>query len=329
MDPERFRRQLLRWYARYRRTLPWRETRDPYHIWVSEIMLQQTRVAAVIPYYTRFLERFPTIAALAAAPEQDVLAAWAGLGYYSRARNLHRAARQMAGAFPQNYDVIRCAPGIGDYTAAAIASIAFGYPHAAVDGNVIRVIARLTAETGDTSAAATRQRICRTAATLLDANDPGTFNQAMMELGATICVPRDPQCLVCPAAGLCAARRSGQQNEIPRKPARAESRHCARTLYLVTNGEALLLWRRPPEARKLAGFWDIPESTQLREAVPGPVLGAFRHSITNTAFLFTVVSASIGSKPKEFQWVPIASLRELPVTTVARKALRFRTVLRH
>jgi A/G-specific adenine glycosylase len=291
-------------------------------------MLQQTRVATVIPYYRAFLDRFPDIATLAAAPEQDVLAAWAGLGYYSRAKNLRRAARAMAGTFPDTHESIRATAGIGDYTAAAIASIAFGEPHAAVDGNVIRVIARLTGETALTTEAATRRRIADTADTLLDRNDPGSFNQAMMELGATVCLPRDPQCLVCAVAAHCAARKSGLHNEIPRRPAPAESRRVSRTLYLVTDGEALLLWKRPPEARRLGGFWDIPESTQLGEAVPGPVLGRFRHSITNTRYELTVVAATISGKPAGFDWLDTRDLAEVPLTTVARKALRFRTNLR-
>jgi A/G-specific adenine glycosylase len=309
--------------------LPWRDTRDPYHIWVSEIMLQQTRVATVIPYYTTFLERFPTIAALAAAPEQDVLSAWAGLGYYSRARNLQRAAREMDGAFPVGHKAVRATPGIGEYTAAAIASIAFGQPLAAVDGNVVRVIARLTGDLADVTVGTTRQRIARTAAELLDREDPGSFNQAMMELGATLCLPRDPRCLACPVASHCSARLTGRQNDIPRKPARPESLHCARTLYVVRDGEALLLWRRPTEARRLGGFWDIPESTQLKDAVPGPVLGSFRHSITNTAYEFTVVSASIGGVPAGFEWVRDTQVAALPLTTVARKALRLRPDLQH
>jgi A/G-specific adenine glycosylase len=291
-------------------------------------MLQQTRVTTVIPYYRAFLERFPNIHALAAAPEQAVLAAWAGLGYYSRARNLQRGARAMAGGFPDTHDSIRATPGIGEYTAAAIASIAFGRAHAAVDGNVSRVVSRLTGETGITTARATRRRISETADALLDRTDPGSFNQAMMELGATLCLPRDPECLICPVAAHCSARESGQQNEIPRKADRPESLRCDCTLYLVTEGEALLLWKRPAEARRLGGFWDIPESTQLGEAVPGAVLGRFRHSITNTIYQFTVVSATISGNPAGFCWLDRAKLPELPLTTVARKVLRLQTDLR-
>src|SRR5580704_2585147 len=207
-DPRAFRRALLRWYSSQKRDLPWRNSADPYRIWISEIMLQQTRVAAVIPFFERFLTRFPNVPALASAEEQDVLVAWAGLGYYTRARNLQKAAQRIveAGAFPRNYDAIRALPGIGDYTAAAVASIAFGFPHAAVDGNVRRVLSRITAGAGDIQNAADM---------MLDAKRPGDFNQAMMELGATVCLPKQPLCQVCPVVGFCTAARAGLQNEFP------------------------------------------------------------------------------------------------------------------
>src|SRR5690349_5158936 len=191
------------WYARGHRDLPWRSTGDPYRIWVSEIMLQQTRAQAVIPYYERFLTRFPSVPALAAAKEDEVLALWSGLGYYSRARNLLRAARQIAaaGSFPSDYDAIRALPGIGDYTAAAVASIAFGRPHAVLDGNVLRVVARMENDAADIRSSRTRERFREIAQSWLDPRDPGHFNQALMELGATVCLPRNPLCLVCPLAG--------------------------------------------------------------------------------------------------------------------------------
>ena len=197
-------RLLLAWYARGHRDLPWRDTRDPYRIWVSEIMLQQTRAQAVIPYYHRFLERFPSVEALAAAAEDEVLALWSGLGYYSRARNLRLAARQIvdSGGFPRSYEGIRGLPGIGDYTAAAVASIAFDLPYAVLDGNVLRVVARVANDAADISAARTRERFRAMAQGWLDAAiEPGHFNQALMELGATVCLPRKPLCLVCPLAG--------------------------------------------------------------------------------------------------------------------------------
>src|SRR6202049_1584982 len=188
------RSRLLLWYQKSKRDLPWRRTRDPYRIWVSEIMLQQTRVAAVIPYYEQFLARFPDVAALASAPEQELLAAWAGLGYYSRARNLQRAAKKILelGTFPGDYLSLRDLAGVGEYTAAAIASMAFGLPHAALDGNVIRVLSRLTAEQGNIGSGAVRKRLREAADALLDPKRPGEFNQALMELGAMVCLANKP-----------------------------------------------------------------------------------------------------------------------------------------
>src|SRR5580692_8271758 len=212
LNDKLIRRALGRWYDRSRRSLPWRESSDPYAIWISEIMLQQTRVAAVIPYYERFLKRFPNAAALAQAPEEELLTAWSGLGYYTRARNLQSAAPQIVerGSFPQTYDELRELAGVGDYTAAAVASIAFGLPHAVVDGNVRRVAARLTNGKG------VAQEV---ADLLLDQRNPSRSNQAIMELGAVVCVPRDPRCGECPIAQYCEARRLGTQNEVPGKRA--------------------------------------------------------------------------------------------------------------
>src|SRR6202171_4578917 len=221
MQVGRIRNSMLAWYRKNRRDLPWRKTRDPYSIWISEVMLQQTRVSAVIPFYEKFTNRFQTVDALAVASEQDLLATWAGLGYYSRARNLQRAARIIMAmglegfALPRDYESIRALPGIGDYTAAAIASIAFDLPHAVLDGNVIRVLSRVTAESGDIASAPTRGRLAQVATALLHRKHPGDFNQAIMELGATVCLPRDPQCPACPIAVFCEARRTGRQLEFP------------------------------------------------------------------------------------------------------------------
>src|ERR1700730_476619 len=184
LDLSSFRKQLLACFRQFQRDLPWRRTRDPYRIWISEIMLQQTRVAAVIPYYERFLVRFPDVARLASAPEQELLAAWAGLGYYSRARNLQRAAKKILelGAFPGDYLSLRDLAGVGEYTAAAIASMAFNLPHAVLDGNAIRVLSRLAAEEGNIGSGAVRKRLGEVADALLDRKRPGEFNQALMEL---------------------------------------------------------------------------------------------------------------------------------------------------
>ncbi len=223
MNIERFRQDLLTWFSSNARDLPWRRTRDPYRIWLSETMLQQTRAAAAIPYYERFLEQFPDVESLARASESEVLAAWSGLGYYHRARNLHNSAQRIVETshFPQTHDGILSLPGVGAYTAAAVGSIAFGLPHAVLDGNVLRVVARLMADPGDIGSGKTRRRFQETVDRWLDAKQPGAFNQAMMELGATICLPRNPQCLLCPVAAECEAKRRAAQSQYPIKTPKA------------------------------------------------------------------------------------------------------------
>jgi len=301
--------------------LPWRDATDPYRIWVAEIMLQQTRVAAVLPYYERFLARFPDVAALAAAREEEVLAAWAGLGYYARARNLHQAARRIAatGVFPSDYESIRALPGVGPYTAAAIASIAFGLPYAVVDGNVLRVLARLSAEQTDVTTATTRRRLERIAQSLLDPERPGEFNQALMELGATVCLPKRPACGACPLEHCCEARCRGLETLLPRRRRADPPQRISKTLLLIERGGKILLRRR--EAGRLAGFWELPEAGE----VPGATLlaerGAIRHAITNHDFRLTVVEARLRRAPAGCQWISKARLDTLPLATTARKAL--------
>src|ERR1700736_6196738 len=218
---KKFRTELLGWFATYRRDLPWRRDSDPYRIWISEIMLQQTRVAAVIPYFEKFCARFPDVRALAEADEAEVLRMWSGLGYYSRARNLQAAAQQIVrehgGIFPATEPNIRALRGIGKYTTNAILSIAFGKKHAVVEGNVTRVVARLEAIRGDLREGPRWESLQHTADRLLSPESPGNWNQAMMELGATICTPRAPQCLLCPVAKFCRARKLGIQELIPEK----------------------------------------------------------------------------------------------------------------
>lgn len=323
---EDFRRRLLEWYDGVRRDLPWRRTADPYAIWVSEIMLQQTRAAAVIPYYERFLERFPTPERLASAGEEELLGAWSGLGYYSRARNLHRAAQAMNGSFPATFEEIRSLPGVGDYTAAAIASIAFGLPYAAVDGNVIRVLSRVRNDGGDVSEAATRRRIAAEARDLLDPRRPGDFNQAMMELGATVCLPRQPQCLLCPVAGLCRAREAGTQNDLPRSSRRQRVERIERTLLIVEREGRLLLWQRAAESRRLAGFWELPEPQMFEKPPRARVIGSFRHSITNHHYTFhvAVVRPGMSAPCKQVVncvWIARKALETMALSTTARKAL--------
>jgi A/G-specific adenine glycosylase len=317
-------RLLLAWYARGHRDLPWRNTRDPYAIWVSEIMLQQTRAQAVIPYYQRFLERFPTVAALAAAAEDEVLAQWSGLGYYSRARNLRRAAQQIAaaGGFPQDYDAIRALPGIGDYTAAAVGSIAFDLPFAVLDGNVLRVVARVANDAADISAARTRERFREIAQQWLDPREPGHFNQALMELGATVCLPRNPLCLLCPLAACCLARQEGTAAQLPVKLRKTAPVRLNGTLLVVLNRGRILLRQRHAAASRMAGFWDLPAPEDLPAARLGARIGEIRHTITHHHYTLEVRSATAQLPDAHgFRWFTIAQLAEIPFSTTARKAL--------
>jgi A/G-specific adenine glycosylase len=309
LDEKLIRRMLALWYGRNKRSLPWRESSDPYAIWISEIMLQQTRVAAVIPYYERFLKRFPDATALAQAPEEEVLTLWSGLGYYTRARNLQSAARQIVelGSFPETYAGIRELAGVGDYTAAALASIAFGLPHAVVDGNVRRVIARITNGKGD---------IQKVADLLLDRRNPSRSNQALMELGAVICVPRDPHCAECPIAKHCEAQKLGTQNELPAKRVKATTIHLKRELLVIHHKERILL---APSLR-VQGFWDLPEP--FEGARIGVKLGEFRHAITNHNYRFTVYEAVARAAPKGCRWFSCKDIDEIPLSTTAKKGLR-------
>jgi A/G-specific adenine glycosylase len=247
------RRQLLAWFRQFQRDLPWRRTKDPHRIWISEIMLQQTRVAAVIPYYERFLARFPDVRALAEAPQEEVLRLWSGLGYYSRARNLQKAAQQIVaqhgGEFPHEEVAVLALPGIGPYTGAAILSIAFDAKHAVLDGNVARVLARLGAIRGDLRESRRWQSLQKTAGELFDPKSPGDWNQAMMELGAMVCTPRAPQCLLCPVARFCRARQLGDPESFPEKRKKREAVQIvlAAAVLSTPRGQTLLL--SPPRKK--------------------------------------------------------------------------------
>ena len=281
-------------------------------------MLQQTRVAAVIPYYERFLALYPTVDALAVAPESQLLAAWAGLGYYSRARNLQAAAKMIVelGAFPRDYATLRSLPGIGDYTAAAVASIAFDLPYAVVDGNVVRVLARFLAEPIPKTS-----RIQIAADEFLDPAQPSRHNQAVMELGATVCTPKDPQCGKCPLANWCQAHEKGLARELLIKINKTVIRRMERSLLVVIRNGNILLWQRPPETAILSGFWELPEPHQLPKSRIGRALHHFKHSITNHIYRFQVVEASIQRAPPPLEWVSPDRLSTLPLSTTTRKAL--------
>ena len=259
---EDFRQSLMTWYDGHRRDMPWRETRDPYAVWISEIMLQQTRVDQVLPYYERFMARFPTVVDLGAASLEEVLKAWEGLGYYARARNLHRAARKIidrhGGRIPDDQGQIATLPGIGPYTAAAILSIAYGRDLPVVDGNVVRVLSRLFHITDDPAVSATKKRMGGLAERLLAKGRAGDFNQAMMELGATICTPRQPRCGACPVGDQCIARQKlPDPSVLPRKQPRKQRPHHHVAAGMVHKENEMLIVQRPLDGL-LGGLWEFP-----------------------------------------------------------------------
>jgi A/G-specific adenine glycosylase len=322
---------LLEWYERCRRDLPWRRSRNPYAIWVSEIMLQQTRVAVVVERYQAFMARFPTLLALALATEQDVLAAWSGLGYYRRARMLHRTAQFVAdhyqGNLPQTAEELRLLPGIGAYTAAAVASIAYGEPVAVVDGNVERVLCRMEGWKAGSrvgGGSALRRKIEELAARLVDPLRPGDFNQALMELGATLCVPRNPQCLVCPLAADC--KTQGEHDTAPRP--RMQSREVAHALS-VRSGLAhreVLLEQRPASLTVMPGLWELP--TLRESAVPDEALRmTVRHAIMQVNFYVRIRTVfeddveALTVPGGERRWVSLQDADGMALTGLARKVL--------
>ena len=327
-----FRRALLRWYDQHRRELPWRKARDPYRIWLSEIMLQQTRVAAVVDHYRIFLKRFPNIQALAAASEDAVLAAWSGLGYYRRARMLYQCAKELVqkhgGRFPQTAEALQTLPGIGRYTAAAIASIAFAEPVAVVDGNVERVLQRLTGI--DLTTPQTWQH----AQALLASSRPGDFNQAMMELGATVCVPRQPRCPNCPVRKWCVTRLSnfnqGANGTITmERPASRpggtlalnSSRRIKKEIWCVLNQRngSIRLVQRPRKSPLMPGMWELPQRWQKRRPTSVPFAWrTFRHSITVTDYAVHVHRA----RTAKGKWIPVANISQFPITGLTRKILK-------
>ncbi|GAB5521580.1 MAG: A/G-specific adenine glycosylase [Rhodothermales bacterium] len=255
-----FQHTLLDWFEGARRAMPWRETRDPYRIWISEIMLQQTRVDQATPYYLRFVEAFPTVEALAAAPLDDVLKNWEGLGYYSRARNLHKAAKHVVerGAFPNTHTDLLAMPGVGPYTAAAVASIAFGLPHAVLDGNVIRVLTRAFAIGADSKSSKTRKALQQLADALIPHEQPAAFNEGIMELGATICTPKNPSCLQCPLKSCCAALAEGTPTAYPVSKKKAPIPHKDIAVGLIFDHEERVFIQRRPEDAMLGGLWEFP-----------------------------------------------------------------------
>ena len=323
MDNAAFSRALLDWYDRAKRDLPWRGTRDPYRIWLSEIMLQQTRAEAVVPRYEAFLARFPSVEALAAAGEEALLKQWEGMGYYSRARNLRKAAIQIAqsgGVFPGSARELAKLPGVGAYTAAAVASIAFDEPVPALDGNQARVLSRVLAydEPVDTP-----QRLREQALSLLDRARPGDYNQALMDLGSGVCTPRAPHCERCPVAAFCAALAGGDVESYPRLPPPVAKRAVKVTVVLAYQNGRILVRKRPAKGL-LAGLWEFPNFSEgtLEDLLPGArVTGELpkaKHVFTHLVWNMRGVRAEVDSLPDSMRAVNAAELETLPFPTALR-----------
>ena len=360
-DLPAFQAELLGWFAEAKRDLDWRRTRDPYRVWISEIMLQQTRVAAVLPYYRRFLECFPTVDALARSRPEAVLHAWAGLGYYSRAHNLHRAAKEIVtrhgGEFPQRIDEALALPGIGPYTAAAVLSIAYGEPHAVLDGNVARVLARLGAIRGDLRRPKRWRALAALANGLLPVqNGSGDWNQAMMELGATLCTPRAPQCAACPVGRWCRARALGIALRLPsqrRKPKPVRLTLSA-AILLDPRGHTLLLRQKNDHSDLFSNLWQFP-AVKEAGAAPGELsrylqsafgitatlepLPPARHAVTFRRILLAPFLARVAKLPapdsraevlsaESMRTPRLAEIERLPISSATRKiGAAARTVL--
>ncbi len=337
------RRALLAWYERHRRDLPWRRSRDPYRVWVSEVMLQQTTVKTALPYYERFLERFPSLASLASAAEEEVLAVWSGLGYYHRARSLHRGARHVlerhAGVFPRSLEAALAVPGVGLYTASAVLSIAHGQPLPVVDGNVRRVLGRLLALRGPEYRR--DAPYYNRAEELLDRERPGDWNQALMELGATVCLPRKPACEACPLRRHCSARAQGIVEQLPEGRARRAPVEVTVAAALVVKDGRVLLVRRP-EGPLLGKLWEVPQTSlesrgladlarELAErhglrVVPGALTVRARHAITFRRITLEGYRARLAGPepgdPERFRWARPEEVAGLAVSSATRKLLR-------
>ncbi|MGD0168962.1 MAG: A/G-specific adenine glycosylase [Smithella sp.] len=339
-------RQLLAWYRRNQRALPWRETRDPYRIWISEIMLQQTQVDTATPYYHRFLKAFPTVSSLARAPLQDVLKTWENLGYYSRARNIHVAARMIVdkfgGQIPDNLEGIKTLPGIGQYTAGAILSIAYGQAHPAVDGNVRRILCRLFAIAKPMNNTREQKQLQKLAASLIPIKHPGDFNQAMMDLGAMICRAKNPDCSRCPVACNCQARLHDLQNVLPITRKIPAIPHRLAAAAVIHNSEGKLLVVQRPTSGLLASLWKLPggfikdvESMEssLKHSVkeelgisirPGRQLASVNHTYTHFRITLQAYKCDLPKgilKPvgcQDWRWLSLTDLKKLPLSKIDR-----------
>lgn len=338
--------ELLVWYRKNKRDLPWRQNKDPYKIWVSEIMLQQTRVDSVIPYFQHFISLFPSIEELANAPEEQVLKAWEGLGYYSRAKNLHAAAKEIVfnggGKIPSDRRSILKLKGIGPYTAGAILSIAYDQKVPAVDGNVMRVFSRLFALTDDIQASSTRKKMESLAEQLIPEEDPGDFNQALMELGALICTPSSPTCLFCPVYSVCDAFKQGIEEQLPRKKKTKQSVQQDVVMVLFRDGERFIGEKRPDQGL-LAGLWGFPtfelspgadplqtiKNFCNQKQIPGSnyiIIGRFKHAFSHRHWKVTVVQVNVKylsfPLPKSWEWLSIVQKEEKTWANVYQKVFK-------
>ena len=324
-------RRLESWFTRHQRPLPWRREYEPYHVWLSEVMLQQTRMEVVLPYFERFLARFPTIAALAAASDDDVTSAWSGLGYYRRARMLRTGALEVMNRFdgnlPASVEELLTIPGIGRYTAGAIASIAFDTRAPIVDGNVTRVVARLFGDDDDPWS--------RAEALVQASKSPRALNQALMELGALICTPRNPTCLVCPLRSHCVAVATGRVDELPRPKEKKATRELNIALYLIRDRRGRVLMRRE-SGPLMNDLYHLPHGdTSLLtgpplDATPRQLLGTFRHTVTTRKIEFTVYTAEARGlrRRKDYEWIDVSTMSEVPHPSYVRKALRLALEIR-
>lgn len=328
---------LLRWYDTHARDLPWRETRDPYRVWVSEIMLQQTRVTAVLGYYARFMAELPDVRALARVDDERLNKLWQGLGYYSRARNLKRAAEQLVneygGDFPTSREALLRLSGIGDYTASAIASIAFGAPEPAVDGNLLRVAARVTASGEDIMDAKVRKAFRAMLAESIDRARPGAWNQAMMDLGATVCLPNGaPLCEKCPVRDLCAAYRNGLTEALPVRAAKKARKCEERTVFLLKKGGRLALHKRGAKGL-LAGLWEFPNVSGSLDAAGAAITlaqwgltaehiepaGSAKHIFTHVEWDMRAYFAEVAGEGDEFFWADAEAFEQMAIPSAFAK----------
>jgi A/G-specific adenine glycosylase len=347
-----FRRRLLKWYAEHKRDLPWRRSQNPYRVWVSEVMLQQTQVATVQDYFRRFVKQFPNVKKLAAADEQDVLRLWEGLGYYRRARQLHAAAQTIVaehgGRFPRDVETLRTLPGIGRYTAGAIASIAFDQREPILEANTIRLLSRLIAYPEDPTKSAGQRLLWQTAEEVLPRQDVARFNQGLMELGSLVCTPKGPKCDACPVASLCAAHEAGLVESIPRSGPKTKFTYVTEAAVVVRkNGQILL--RQCPEGQRWAGLWDFPRfeidseqppqiqaelvaKTEQQTGIvvePGPLLRTIKHGVTRYRITLNCYAARYRSGRiarnggGKIRWARPAALDDYPLSTTGRKLADF------